>query len=469
MIAHMVYLIIPAAFFYLSYFILHTEHTSWPEMLVYPYLLNNGFTIYKDLNIPYTPIFIWFMQLIENVFGHSPLVTVGLVIALSFSTACIIFLVSNRIWKTKKLAGVCSVFYYLLWFFYFEGNGLWYEMFITPFLIGGFYFIYNYLFIKSHVRYIIFAAFLFSICFLSKQSAIWITLVSLAWMVLVKFKNIKILVRDVCFFMLAFFFPIVVTFLAAFFWGYLSNYWDWAYKFVFLVYPFTPGYRDFPSFVTNGKLLITLFVLVPFVYFYRSDYKKVWFGIMFIFATFMFAVPRWGLFHLQPLLAMLSIMAAPVLEDIWRSKVRFYKLILILFLTISIIICARQINRFFEKPIRFYEPDKYELNQKIKQAGYTNFFIFNSYDQLYVLSSNIQPVKPYIQNFAAFLEIEGMQKQLIEGIEQTKPRYILHTPYSGRGGYGPGDYRPSLVGDYIESHYILKEKLRDDLWVLERN
>src|SRR3989344_1901426 len=53
--------------------LINTKFTLWPEMVVYPYLLNNGFILYRDIINPYPPLFTGFLTIFARIFGYSPL------------------------------------------------------------------------------------------------------------------------------------------------------------------------------------------------------------------------------------------------------------------------------------------------------------------------------------------------------------------------------------------------------------
>ena len=44
----------------------NTKLTLWPEMVVYPYLLNKDFILYKDIINPYQPVLSYFLAFFSN-------------------------------------------------------------------------------------------------------------------------------------------------------------------------------------------------------------------------------------------------------------------------------------------------------------------------------------------------------------------------------------------------------------------
>ncbi len=464
----MKYLILCAWFAYFAFVAFSTQHTSWPEMSVYPYLLNHGFVPYNDLLVPYPPMFLWFLQATTLVLGYSPHQTLIVTLFLTLLTAYLVWYISGKIWKDNKLASVISLGYYSIWFFYFEGNGLWFEMLATPLILLAFYKCYQYFFENKSLSTLVLGSIFLASGFLVKQSVLWSILALLFWLLLTKYNKPKELFRDSRLIVLPLFVAIVITFIIAYFSGYLTNYVLWVYDFVFVKLPFNPDYQDYPSLGSMAKLLLALIILAPLILLLLKDFKKVSFFFGFIIAALMFALPRWGLFHLQPMLAIVSVSAAPLWGQYLTDKNKILRLGSIFIVIIWLLVTVRQDMRFWHQPARFYEADKYKVVSIIKQKGYKDFYTFNSADQLYVLTDTVPTIKPYVQNFYSFMELPGVQDRVIASFEEKKPRYVIFSPYSGRGGIEAGDYRPQKLGDYIEQRYTLKEKIDNNYWVLER-
>jgi hypothetical protein len=446
-----------------------TQHTSWPEMSVYPYLLNNGFVPYNDLLVPYPPLFLWFLQLTTLIWGYGSHATFLSTFVVALITAVLIWYIAGKIWIKDRFAPIMALGYYGIWFFYFEGNGLWFEMVASPLILLAFYYCYRYFFDKAPIPNLVLGSFFLALGFLIKQSVLWSTLALIFWILLTEYKKPRELARDIRILILPSFIAICATLIIAYFSGYLISYIDWVYDFVFIKLPFNGDYQEYPSMRNMAKLAVALVVLIPFVSLLFKDFKKASFFLGFICAALMFALPRWGIFHLQPMLAIISVSAAPLWSKYLVKGNKTIRAACILIVAIWLIVTIRQDIRFWRQPPRFYEEDKYKVADIIKQKNYLDFYAFNSADQLYVLTNTVPEVKPYVQNFYSFMELPGVQEKVILSFEDKKPKYVVFSPYSGRGGIEAGDYRPEKLANYIEQHYTLKEKLDSNFWILERN
>jgi 4-amino-4-deoxy-L-arabinose transferase-like glycosyltransferase len=437
---------------YFTLLIFLTQHTGWIEMVVYPYLLNHGFTYYKDLIMPYPPLLLWVLQSVEKVFGYSPMVLIVLSLLLGLLNTWLIYFFSLKIWKSNKLA-LSSVFIYSLWFFFFEGNGLWFELFQTPFILAAFYFLYDYFFMseKEQVKKLFLAGLFLGIAFFIKQNVVWLMILSFGLCLIYKRAN---LIKVVTWLALPFLGLLVLTSAVAYLGGYLNEYWQWAFNYSFLYFPTSPGHNAYPTLADLSRVAIVLVCLLPML-FGKFSFKKL-FLLLFLLGAFMSALPRWGLFHLQPFLAVLALVTPEYIGQ-WLGKKPVIKGVLVVgVLLIWIAIVTRQDLRMFNKPIRFFEPQIYSQAMQISNLGTDSIYILNGSDQIYPISGTVPKVKPYVQNFAWYLEYDGLQDQVISSLQSVKPKLIIVSPFQEPAGFGIGHYRPQKILEYVNQNYQVK-------------
>src|SRR3989344_376675 len=104
-------MIILAIFLLLHVFLLtQLKFTLWPEMMFYPYLVNKGFVLFKDIVNPYPPLLTLFLALIFKVFGYQT--EVGKITAWIFiiATDIAVFYFAKIIYKKLTLALVSLFF-----------------------------------------------------------------------------------------------------------------------------------------------------------------------------------------------------------------------------------------------------------------------------------------------------------------------------------------------------------------------
>jgi hypothetical protein len=123
-----------------------TRFTAWPEMLAWPYLILQGWLPYKDIAIAHNPLMLLELSMFYKLFGvgiQQLKIYTWLLILLN--TGILYFLVnklkedSDKKTKLFKNLGIISAILYILLVIVFEGNGLWFDLALTPYVILLYY------------------------------------------------------------------------------------------------------------------------------------------------------------------------------------------------------------------------------------------------------------------------------------------------------------------------------------------
>src|SRR3989338_410919 len=109
----------------------------WPEMMLMPHLMRRGFELYRDMIVPWTPGLMWILNGWFSLVGLSPerlkLLTWLLIAGIDY----LIFRIGS------KRYGLQSGFFALITFSLlqpiFDGNGLWFDLAVVPFLLLAFW------------------------------------------------------------------------------------------------------------------------------------------------------------------------------------------------------------------------------------------------------------------------------------------------------------------------------------------
>lgn len=423
---------------------------AWPEMILYPWLLSRGFALYQDIINPYLPFLSWMLFLFYKVAGFSifnlKLFTWTLIILIDL----LIFYFSLKFWK-KESAAFLSLGFFIFWQPYFNGNGLWFDLAATPFLLLAFYF-----FVKQKIKkHLLLAGLFLALAFFIKQSVIYFYALAL---LLLFFKRGKERLRKTALLLLPLLsFLILCIF---YFWqkGTLYDFLFWAFKFPFFVLPRMPGHRQLPNL---RQLVLTLIPFLPLVFLLNKKASKYWLPLAWFLTAFLFIFPRWGLFHLQPALAFFSILMGKVLIDWTRSlskKTNFLLLAAIIFVTPFFQV--RFYKEWWQRSIRFFEPQVYNLAQWLKENTKEDEAIFNlnAPDQLYFLAKR-EPVKPWAANYAWYYEAGNLKERVLGVLQEKPPTWIIYQPPGGGGEFAAGTYQPKLIREWIFKNYKLYSKI----------
>ncbi len=438
-----------------------TQFTVWPEMLSYPYLINHGYSYYGDIIHPFTPLLSYFLALVFKLIGES-------VISLKFVTWTLIALTDIIFCYTarslfSKLLAWSTTGLYLLWQVFFEGNGLWFDLSVTPILLANFSLALSW-FKKPSIIKAFILGFLFCTAFLVKQSAIWILLLFIFFSAYKLKKNIIHLLIP----MLSGFVILLLASLGLFFFsGSGSEFVYWAFYYPFFVITKMPGYHELPSI---RNLILVFFIFSPlafslFINKNRTFLPELFLGLIFVGGGLFFAIHRFAFFHFQPALPFLTILTTIIYNNVNKSM----RPVVVGYLIIGLFFQMAYVAKNWHKPDRFVENQVLdEVNSLAKELPEeTQVFMYNVPSQYFVLSK-LLPSKPWADTFPWYLEMANIQNLIVDNLEKENINYVLYSPFATGKPYALGSYKPEIINDYISHKFTLKSKLDEHLWILQR-
>ncbi|MCR4324895.1 MAG: glycosyltransferase family 39 protein [Candidatus Curtissbacteria bacterium] len=438
-------------------FLTQTRFTLWPEMVVYPYLFNQGFELYTEIINPYTPLLIWGLGSFSQIFGYSPMPFQILTWLIILSIDLLIFRISKNLFKNSSKALLSTAFFAILSIPFYV-NGLWFDLVQTPLVLLAFYNFYKYYAKPSEIKALVISSIFLAIAIFIKQQAAWLVI----WfgvIILVKerkhsekLKKISVLILTPAIFLIAF---LLLFYLQ----NNLDGFASWSLLFPIFQAPKMPGYVLLPDHQQLLMLLFLFFIFIP------TLFSKIRLITLTALLLTVFAYPRFDYFHLIPSLAILSLSFGELVA-IRKSRANIFLLIGLIFLSAATL---RYLKSNWTQEVRFFEKNITDtaiiLSQKTKQQE--KIYIQNGPDQLLPLSGRI-PTKPWADEFPWYLELEGQQEKISASLEKEKPEYVVSKPYDTGSIYQLGAYKPSLIKMYIDANYEFKEKISTDLMLLKR-
>lgn len=441
----------------------NTKFTLWPEMVVYPYLLNNGFILYRDLINPYLPTLTYVLSIYTKLFGYSPENFRTLTWVCILAIDALIFKVSLMLSKNYFKATLSLLFFTLMSMPLYI-NGLWFDLIQTPFIVLSIYNFYRFLRTKNKKN--IQAAFFWDlIAVFIKQQALWLIIFYLITLVYIfRGKSLNVIKATI---------PVIILFGAVF--GcfalifanehVLEEFFFWTIYFPFFKASSQPGYILFP---TPKQIIFVLFLFAIFLPAIRAKSKYRIF-VLGALTTTLFAYPRFDYFHLIPSLSILSLIVGETLFDQIKGRNAVKVLLLSSFAILSIFSYKYFISNWTQE-IRFFETDI--LSSATFLSLITNpkdpIYVQNGPDQLLPLAKRLPP-KPWATQFPWYLELNNYQKKVIDGINNTDTKFIVFKPYENKEKFDLGTYKPVLVASYINANYHNYIKISDSLWLKVKN
>lgn len=441
--------------------LVNTQFTLWPEMVVYPYLINNGFLLYRDIINPYTPLFTYFLANFSIFFGYQPLPYQILTWGIILTVDSLIFLIIKSFTKGRFYAIAGSIFFVAL-SIPFGVNGLWYDLVQTPFILLTLHFFVRFTKNLQSKRTLITISVILTLTFFIKQQVVWFILwlgAFLAYSYRADFKK-SIMEHKLAIF------PPVIFLLAhtLFFWSQktLGDFFYLSFYFPFFVASKMPGYILLPT----TRQLIVLFSLIllfaPLIFKNSKEANLIFLtGVVLI----LFGFPRFDYFHLVPAVAVFAIAFVYNLMYLVKAPI-LVKTAFIFSLSLLLFISIRFVKNHAVTQIRFFEQDVLTTASLLKLITEPKEIIYiqNGPDQLLPLS-NLMPTKPWAIQFPWYLEIEKIQTRVLMGLQREKPRLIVSKPFDQVHKYEIGSYRPEPLATFIDDNYKNTQQISDTLWL----
>ncbi len=427
------------------------QFTAWPEMVSFPYLINNGFVLYKDAIHAYPPLLVTVLAILFKFFGYK-LIVLQLFgwISILISDILIFFIV-KKITDSKYLP-IVSVLVYALLQPILEGNMVWPDLFLIPFLLSTFL-----LLLKKKYLY---AGIALGLALLTKQTAIFYIACSIFYLFISERRR-KVFVNffvgiAICLVPLL---PVLVK------QNSLQDFLNWA-----IIYP-SAFWTKFPGYVqiipSKREFVLLAILITPLLYLILRNGKIIK-DKLFVFLLFMFGAgligvyPRFSFFHFQPALVFLIVLYSYVLRNLNPKFLYIICLIpafvfLVNFRTLKI------------GEARFWGEDDVKLGELI--GNRTNkdetIYLLGLNSNLYAFADR-QPSKPWLDNFGWYLEIPGVQEKVVDSFEKNPPSNIYwRTPDNGNW-YDLGVYQPKQITDWINKNYNKEGEVEKGVWEWKR-
>lgn len=449
------------------YLLLNLQFTAWPEMFAYPYLKNNGFFLYKDIIHPYPPFLSVILAYIYKIAGFKVEILQVITWSIILLSDFFVYFNSLKLTKSKKIALATLLFYVILQPF-LDGNMLWFDIAIVLPMLVGTYLTLDWI-ERGDVGYNILLAGLFlGASSLIKQTTGIFVVLFLAVLFMSKAG------KQVIFKFIAGASIIWLIFVARVFQeGQIVNFWNWT-----IYYPLFQ-WKNFPGYVqmspTLRQILVLIILLLPVLFFLivkikETQRKNFQLLLIFLLASLIAIYPRFSFFHFQAALAVCVLLYGYMIKNLSQNKIIKVALCVVFFSILIPIIYKPAFQFNWQKQIRFYGNDEKNLTSLINSEikGSKSIYLLGIPAQYYVMTNTLPP-KPWTDNFGWYLEIPGVQEEVIDRWSNNPPDFIFwQTPQKGNW-FDPGVYQPKKIADWIKANYTKKKETTNYVTVWEKN
>lgn len=421
------------------------QFTVWPEVFSFPYMIDNGFLIYKDFHHVYQPLLTYILLGTYKLFSFKLVVLKVFTYVLIGLTDLMIYLNIKKITKDNILSLFILSLYILLQPI-FDGNMLWYDIAVTLPVLVSIYFINSNLFLSG-----LFVA----IAFLVKQQAVLLCFPIFIYLIYKK-ENLKNILK----FIYGCITPIAILTILLFKLNIFRDYLFWTFEFPLFYLPNIEGYTISPN---KKELVILLLMGLTIISGFVLNLKKIssmfYILISVLFFMTLSAFPRFSLFHLQPALAVYVL----IIGYLFNLKNKYFLLFILptFILWKNVLISAKYEDRF-------YSQEEIKFSSEIEnRVGDSKVYFLGPSSIEYVLSNTVPP-KPWIENYVWHFEILGMQQKVIDGWKKDSPQYIYWSKPKSGNWYDLDTYQPKEIVKYIRENYRkTDEKNNIEIWKLQ--
>lgn len=370
------------------------NYTAWPEMLAWPYLMIQGWFPYKDIAIAHNPLLIFDLVIFFKIFGVGLMQLKIYTWVLIFLNVYLTYFIGKKFWNVKT--AYLSSFLYLIFCIVFEGNGLWFDLALTPFAL------LLYLFLRE--KKYLWAGVIFALGFLTKQTFIYFMIPVTYYILRTTYYK-----KSIPNFIFGSGIVIAIFVMILSLLGILDDYYNWAIKFGIFYLPQAVGQISLPN------LKQFLFAVVPFIFLiWNLDISICLFAVVGAMGVY----PRWELFHFQPALPFLAM---PMSTFYFKYKNRFVVFLSLLFVFCYILLgLYRQIGN----NTRFYESDVQKVVEEINKINPETLYVINYWDNIYALT-NTKPPKPLIPYIPWYLDYQNNKDVILNGLKNKMPEVIV--------------------------------------------
>ena len=424
------------------------QFTAWPEMVSFPYFLNHGFITYREMVHVYPPLLIIVLAELYKIFGYK-LIVLKIFGWISFLlNDVLVFLIIRKTSRKDSLA-ILGVLLYILLQPILEGNMVWPDLMMIPFILLSFLYLLDKKYFWSGLA-VAFAV-------LTKQTGLLYLVFGSLYIAFSDKKRIHLINYLIGVLIITF------PFLASlFFQKTFVDFINWT-----VIYP-SQYWTKYPGYVqlspTLRENLILLVLVLPLGFFIFKAKKKVfaekYFLIIFgiLVCGILGIYPRFSFFHFQPGLAFLVIIYIYLLKSI-REKY----LLLIFLVPLAIAVLSFRSLKFGEA--RFWAQSDLNLGRLIQSETKIGepIYLLGLDSSEYAFADRL-PNKPWLDNFGWYLEIPGVQIQVVNALKKDPPEKIFwQTPNDGNW-FDIGAYQPKMITDWIRKNYNRKMEIQKGIW-----
>ena len=445
-----------------------TPFLFFKDMMVYPWLVDQGLMVYKDIALMYMPGIVFILLPYFRIFGFSIASLATFDLILIFLTDILLVYACYKIFRSLAIT-ICVVGFYLLWQPLMDGKLLWFETALTPLLLLAF--LEEVLYVRTKKNaHLVLSGVCIAFALFIKQNTVWAALITTPY-VLYRVSGLsKWSLRSLLYITTPTAVILVILVVMLLTTHVLKDFLFWA-LWVPLVY--LQRYTLLPT-ESEIRLLLPLFLLVTIsiIFTIRSHTTKPWRTIvhlttLWLVGAVLFAYPRFGLFHLQVALPFVALHFGYLIICILREKRRYIQICMLCGMSVIFFLTYQQVKYFWMIKNPSIETrtdaDEARLADAIeRRIGKAQFFSLEYTELLYFTLRRGPYVLPWMSIGPWLNQLPDFDKKLITGIEEKNIPYIISVPFR-RTANAADQSLSNNFRSYIFTYYRLSALLSDTI------
>lgn len=434
------------------YTLLQLIFFPYPELFVYSYLTSKGLLPYKEIFDQHFPG-LMFLPINLYSLGIDTLQKMRIVHLFTVVVSDAVFvLIARKYFKEKRFV-IASLFLYIFWQIYFEGNVLWIDSLITPILMYSFYNLLKYTENKRY-KFLLYSGIAFGVALGFKQTVLPLILMILVFL---KYKNVDL--KKIMTISCLIFAPILIV---AFYFYKIGSFKDFIYwTITFNLTIFSKMGKTQPNIKDLIKLLPTFGLsALSLLYFFHKKYEKQLLILsIYLAGSLFFAYARFDFVHLQPALPYAIFPCVILMTSIRKSTFTFAVLLYVAF-SIYIFLPYYHFNNKPGVSPMFNDRETILLVNTVKnyvEEG-DRMFSVGTYPHIYYLTKTIPSGKLFTFQFPWFMKIN--ENKILQGIIDDPPKLIIRDNTLEVGGYLLSEYMKD-INRYVDNNYKIVNMLNN--------
>lgn len=418
----------------------------YPELFLYPYLVNHGFLPYKQIFDQHFPS-ILMLPINISTFGLSSPATARMFsIGLAIFTQIFLFGISRSIFKSEKKAILVNLFYFFIQPV-FEGYVLWIDTFIVPVTLAAFYLLWRF-FEEKKLTFAFWAGLFAGLSVFIKQSMLPLAVV-VGILLLVRSKSFK----AATIYGAGVLVPLAVLLSWIIKNGIFADFYYWTVKFNLEVYPKMAG-----KFPTLKQLARGIVFFAPAALLFLTKARRKLVNIiagLFLVFSLGAAGNRFELVHLQPALPFVAYLTVSFVEALGK---RLRLIFLLAIFVPSAFLVSYLLRGLISTYVYFFDETTVatanEVNELTKPGD--RIFIMGSQPIIHPLADRMPAGGVFSVSLPWNMKV--VEDTILVGIEKDRPAAVVRDSSAIIDGIVVLDYMRK-IDKFVNANYKLAKKI----------